>query len=504
MANAVKLKHLNIGDIDGKKESSINNFEQLFYTKNSMFQYIMENDNFIISGRKGTGKTILANYIANSISSKTSICKVYDKNSFSLQKLIDLEYENLQEEEISIFWRWFFLIKLSEQILKLNPYKKFVPFTYVKKLNKFLKQRYTSDIFKLDELTTSTAKKSIVSGSYKSTNQSLNGSREESKGNTKKFSNKKYYELIGQLEELISKNLDINQRITLIFDDLDELENPFNNEKNYFKMFKSMLETAQEINLKLNHKLKNNSKIIILIRSDILDEIHKHSSNSNKLSSSEVNLYWISKNQKSPHNQPLMSMIIYKIQKSVPSYTHLSEKEIYYTIFPKKINHKEVIDYLLDYSFGRPRDIVQYLSLIKKKFPETKSIKAYHFKECAKDYSKWFYSELLNEISINPKKDSLLSGIELIRSLKKIHFSFEEISDFYKQNIDDYQNITNLKEVLISLYKYGLIGNSYPHENLNTGVRKLHFAWGYRNDSKENPDFSKTFVLHNGFKNHFS
>lgn len=73
MVSRAHLKDLFIGNIDGETEAARNDFEQLFYTKNSKFDEIMLPGKFIISGRKGTGKTILAQYIYKKINERKKI-----------------------------------------------------------------------------------------------------------------------------------------------------------------------------------------------------------------------------------------------------------------------------------------------------------------------------------------------------------------------------------------------------------------------------------------------
>ncbi|WP_423748519.1 P-loop ATPase, Sll1717 family, partial [Bacillus cereus] len=122
-----------------------------------------------------------------------------------------------------------------------------------------------------------------------------------------------------------------------------------------------------------------------------------------------MNLYWIDKSYKGAEH-PLMEMILNKIQKSVKEYESLSKDELYKMIFFHRINEKDIISYLLDYSFGRPRDITRYLNLIIEKNPNAIAFNPKAFKDCAKEYSKWFYDELQNEVSINENKSMLLDG----------------------------------------------------------------------------------------------
>ncbi|HDR4230391.1 TPA: FunZ, partial [Bacillus anthracis] len=235
----------------------------------------------------------------------------------------------------------------------------------------------------------------------------------------------------------------------------------------------------------------------------IIDEIHKFSANSNKLvTESKVNLYWIDKSYKGAEH-PLMEMILNKIQKSVKEYESLSKDELYKMIFSHRINEKDIISYLLDYSFGRPRDITRYLNLIIEKNPNAIAFNPKAFKDCAKEYSKWFYDELQNEVSINENKSMLLDGLQLINDLKKASFNYNTIEKFYNGKSGNYPNIKNLKETMRHLYKMGVIGNSWIHgRDGNTNIYR--YAWGYRDDAVSDPNFSQYFAVHYGLRKYFS
>src|SRR5690606_25876200 len=111
---------------------------------------------FIISGRKGTGKTILAKYIVKKLNKETnSYCKVFKKEDFRLQKLIDLEYRDFVEEERSLFWKWFFLLQLGQVILENRKLRTKIPFLAEQKLKKLMDTIYPKDIFKLIEFSKS-------------------------------------------------------------------------------------------------------------------------------------------------------------------------------------------------------------------------------------------------------------------------------------------------------------------------------------------------------------
>ncbi|MHC8515422.1 P-loop ATPase, Sll1717 family [Sporosarcina sp. ITBMC105] len=501
----VQLKDLFVGNIDGEVESTRDNFEQLFYKKNSKYNQIIESDKFIISGRKGTGKTILSKYIHKQLNKEKNVnCKIFTRHDFKLQQLLDLEYRSLQTDELVLFWKWTFLVQIGESILELDKINKYRPFTNEYKLRIFFKKKYPSDIFKLKEYSTSKTQNQTVQGQYKQFSSSIKSTLEDTSQTHRYYIRTEYFEVITNLENLVLNCISRNKETILIYDDLDELEDKINEDSNYYQVLLSMLETIKEINLKLKNAGKAKSKVIILLRSDIIDDLHKYSSNSNKLiTGSKVELYWISKNYNNPEDHPIMEMILNKIRISVPDYFNVTNSELYKTIFPKKIDNREVIDYLINFSYGRPRDIIRYLTLVIDNNPNAKYFEPHYFQDCSKEYSKWFFNELENEISISKDKEMLLDSLKLINDLKKRTFDLKMIEEYFLAHKQNYPNVTDLKDALRSLYKYGVVGNSWIHrKKKNKNI--YHFAWGYRNDANSEPNYTQSFVIHYGLRKYFS
>ncbi|WP_031546397.1 P-loop ATPase, Sll1717 family [Salinicoccus luteus] len=505
MPNEIKLKDLFVGDIDGEVESTREDFEQLFYTKNSKFNHIINSDRFIISGRKGTGKTILSQYIFKQMNKRKGVvCKIFTRHDFKLQQLIDLQHRSLQRDEINHFWKWLFLIQLGKSILEIDRINKWIPFTSEYKLKQFYSEKYPENLFRLNEYDTSKTQNTTLKGQKKLMRDTIGASIEDTHQTNKSFIKTEYYELISLLEKMVLNCMKKNKDSVLIYDDLDELEDRIGEDSSYYKVLISMLETIKTINLEIKKTGRQNSKIIVVLRSDIIDDLHKYSSNSNKLTTgSKTDLYWISKNYNKPEEHPLMEMLLIKIKNSVPAYKGLDNSSLYKRLFPRKIENKEVIDYLLNYSFGRPRDIIRFLTLVMESFPNERSFHPSFFKECAQDYSKWFYNELENEISISKDKDFLLDSLRLINDLKKRTFDIDMIEDFFLKNQQNYANITDLKLSLKKLYKYGVIGNSWIHRR-RPNKNVYHYAWGYRDDADNEPNFSQSFVVHYGLRKFFS
>lgn len=503
----VKLKKIFIGEIDGESEAiKRNDFENLFFNQDNKYKKLLSGDKFLIKGRKGTGKTYLAKYICVKINSqKGKHCKICDSSSFNLQRLIDIKGRDLIKGEYELFWEWIILLHFSYTILEKYPIISMNPFSKIGKLNKFINSKYPNpeSVFENTSYseTSTTARKLQVS--YKVSNSSSGIDSTSSFASA--FQQKEYYKNLRYLYDLVIKILSSRANITLIYDDLDSIEANTHLDPFYIDLLSGLLKSVKKINLELSSNAKTDSKIIVAMRDDILSYMQDYNTNLNKITSSHfVDLHWLYKvNQGEPHTHPLMALIISKIKKSTPEYSKLSNKKVYELLFPKKIRKKDAIYYLLDNSFGRPRDIIKFLNIIQDKFGSSTEFKRKFFPDCIKEYSNWFYDELRNEISIHNNADFLRESLELIKNIRKIHFKLSDVENVFNLNKQNYPNISDVNESIIHMYKLGVIGNSWP-VNSDSKDTKYRHSWAYRLDSDSEPDFSKEFVVHSALRKKFS
>ena len=88
----IKIKDLHIGNANGITEASNKGFENYFYTDNRYYESLVNNkEKYIIAGKKGTGKTLLAKYYESLENRKgnPSVVITIERNYY-LQKLIEL------------------------------------------------------------------------------------------------------------------------------------------------------------------------------------------------------------------------------------------------------------------------------------------------------------------------------------------------------------------------------------------------------------------------------
>lgn len=82
--------------------------------------------------------------------------------------------------------------------------------------------------------------------------------------------------------------------VNVIFDDLDEMEEKLDENENLIRFLIDFIEVSNALNTQLRKYGIFNSRIIILIRSDIIKLLNENSSNLNKIiSDSEIRLNWI-------------------------------------------------------------------------------------------------------------------------------------------------------------------------------------------------------------------
>ena len=115
---SVKLKNLFVGNADGDIESKKELFKDMFYKENKKYDEINNNwYKFIISGPKGSGKTILGQYIKKVYEDDGIQCKILKSDSIALSKLINIGKDSLDRSEIILFYKWFILVEISKIVL---------------------------------------------------------------------------------------------------------------------------------------------------------------------------------------------------------------------------------------------------------------------------------------------------------------------------------------------------------------------------------------------------
>ncbi|MDU1314842.1 MAG: hypothetical protein E6940_12395 [Clostridium septicum] len=505
------LKDLYFGCADGDTESNKKEFLDLFYTGNNKYDEITNDSmKFIIYGKKGTGKTILGRYIEKKYNKQKINCRIFNKDDITLAKMIEKNGEELSGDEAIQLFKWIIYEKIYKVIKNksikssigisketLNKRKKTKECNKaILELKEIFNSRYTQDNYELsqyimnDEVATtgevSVQKKSFIPKFIRSKKKSIN----------KTYTKSEFYKLIERVEELILTCLKVIS-VVIILDDLDELDIDLDSNRNSAVALNKLIEAMKSVNILFANKELSPSKCILLIRSDMIEELNKRSTNLNKvIQDNSVELYWIDKDNNHPEKHMIMSMILNKVKKSCSEYNNFSDIELYSNLFPEKINNNNVVTYLINNSFGRPRDIICYLETIKRRYPNENKFRATMFRECKQSYSDAFLKELYNEAKIHIDLETLEEYLKLIRDYGKNSFYASHLKSYYKPRRKIYKKSIDINECLETLYKLGVLGNLRK-----TCKEEIIYSWGYRKDGNPNANLELKFTVHYGLRN---
>lgn len=479
------IGNIQFGKVDGKTEAEESDFSELFYEKDTYFSDLSSLKKYFIIGRKGTGKTILANYYLHKKEEESDRYFkgiVLDANDYSESKLVEFAEITINKEEKSTFWKYLFLLEIGKQILEIN-FPLWMKILYSKKLKK-LRSVVTMEFYKIKNFTEE--EQYSVESELTSTQGRI--SANASALVTNNFEKRKYYENLEIIESTVMdilKNTKVSCQI--FYDDVDQLEEVM--EFAEFKdLIKSMMYAIDSINSKMNKV--SQSRIFLILRDDLLNIINKESNNLNKLKVDRgISISWTELNRLEPWEHPLMKMILYKIQKS------LGEKEEdFELLYNKYFETSKVFEYIMQRTFGRPRDVIQFLTLHKVRTPSSNKFTENELRITETEYSKWFYDEILNELKLvdfelREEIDKLLN---IFKDTGKRRLKYMTVRDL---NSELDEPVIELSKTIEKMRDLDIIGTQNGSGNIN---------FSYRSSVSFNISEHSKILIHNGLVKCFS
>lgn len=491
----VQLKDIFVGDPDGLAEAQKEQFNDLFYKKNKKYEELEKNPSkFIVTGRKGTGKTLLAKYYELQMKSEKGIAKYIDKDQVLFRQLQAIGNGAVPQRERASFITYAILREISSLLCDeertILRGRGFWEKIKIKRKFKNLKKRIDkNNILNFEKNGIKYQDESAFSGKANSS-KLYELSAQRKFVNEENYTREPYYDKIEELKKSLFE-LTCYKKVSIIIDDLDEYDEKIATNTSFAKFLSKFIEVSYKLNLDLN-KVSPGSKIILLFRSDLFRFLHNDSTNLNKyVVNSQVNLNWLKdSNTSQPEKHILIDMIFNKIRTSIPKWYEKTNLELYEMLFPAKIKGRETLKYLLNYSHGRPRDIVNLLNKIIYKYPDASKFTNEMFLAVEPEYSADFCNELRNEISLYYGSDYINACFSMLTLIRKNNFWKSEAEKIIFQN-QQLAIITNLDEALEMLYRYGAIGNMKA-----ITPKDIKFYFGYREDGSEPLNYGEKFTVH--------
>ena len=444
-----------------------------FYFVNEAKEIISGQKNIVI-GRKGEGKTAIAQYIYNHNKHDMFTEKMTFKN-FPFNIIYKLSDSNFTKpnQYISI-WKYLIYTTICKKMIANENIN-----TDIKK--QLLKVFPTED--KESRLSKLIEKYTLKDFGFQILNSGINVSGDKKKEEIS------WIEVVDILEYTILEHID-NSKYYVIFDELDEDYKNFRDEEekiNYFDMITGLFKAAQDVRTLFDNKNINIFPIIFL-RTDIYNLITY--SDKNKWSDSIINIVW------TPNK--LKELIKYRLNVLFGTKS-LSFDECWIRMFgtgeigygSRKMKQMSSFDYILRSTQNRPRDFIKYFQEGAKQALNKNYliIKPELVREVDNEFSEYMKNEIIDEIYVVlPEYEEIFSILSLIR---KQTFNPSEFVKKYEQMVKDgvIPVDRGAEKVLKLLFDFSVVGNdpSIKHQ----------IIFKYQKESAKF-NFKENIIVHRG------
>ena len=451
----------------------------------------LDSEKFIITGRKGAGKSAIAEYIFFSASNEpNAFCEFIKTRDLDSNKIVQIGKEQGLPIEEKLLFEWIILTKLIKLFTDDQSVQHIKEF---KELKIFLQRNSGLVDIKSFEVTEVVKNKSLqvnieyFKRVFSSVFKRDIGIKEHKAP---------FYKILQPLQDVVVKllkeNVTSDNEYHLIFDDLDIGFRE--SDKGSIDSVTNVIRVAKDYNIDIFGKNGLKAKVIILLRDDLKRIIVKHNADTAKLFSSyEIPLVWYEhENFKSNENLVGLKKLINRriavnFEKENQNYSLLDP---WSSLFKEEYQFNgSSFKYLIDYTFFRPRDLI----LLFKPLPKNAyriPINFNNSKNLINAYVEELVLEIKNELSAS-FSDQDISRI--FRSLKNLKTKqpltkSQIINDFVKVGLEYEPELA-----LLQLFDYSILGNFDQSEY---GPPKIYFKHRERREEPCVINFDLKFIYH--------
>ena len=299
---------------------------------------------------------------------------------------------------------------------------------------------------------------SLLSGISTTVELEIGLEREQNRVNYQKIA-KKVINLFGNL------NLaNVDNSVWILFDELELSVQSKKMNKRDIQLVRDLILAIERLN-DMCRKRNFPIHIIAAIRNEVISSVYTSGYEINKsVEDFGKEITWYIRGG-SYKDSPLISMITQKIRVCEENEGINDDTDLWYKYFPSTINGMNSKEYVLRYTWHRPRDIVRMLTLAKESAGDSDAFTQDIFDAIMRTYSQRSWNEISEELSLIYDSDDLkaikklFANIGVPFTLKELTARLEELGELY-----DYVNRFNqrykLIDVLEKLFSVGVLGNS--------------------------------------------
>lgn len=430
----------------------------------------LNNEKFIVLGRKGTGKSAIGEYILTLAQGDANLfCNFIKKDDIDIEKIVQIGKQEGFDIERGLLYKWIILTKF---ISLFSDNQNVSHFKGMNHLTNFIKK--SRGFVKIDNYQV----KEIIH------QYGLNVGVEHFKrflsanGNVNKqykYEKAEFYQLIPDLEKVVLDILkqDNNNQYVLMFDDLDiglKLNNPES-----IDTLAELIRIAKYYNNDIFARNCINSKIIVFLRTDIQKHLIYSADMPKLFSSYAVELRWYENFYKNDETKLLLRKFINKrieINFKINNLTITDANDPWTSFVDEQSSHgdKTEFKYIIDQTFFRPRDLIYFfkdIGNLELKIP----ISSDDINNILIDrYAREMVNDIKGELTViyDPDTvDNIFTSLKDCTGPYLKNFSHAKITEELQFN-----GIKDTSKVISDLFDYSLIGNCDENNNLTFKFRE--------------------------------
>lgn len=445
----LKIRNLNLGLMDATSYVTKKTFFNEIFFVDDYINLILHDETYFIVGDKGTGKTAYGLYFQNNEIENTLSSIILDISSTGItnfKKMMDnklLMYSSLKD-----VWELILYVEITKLLLKHKPFQFSMQCSAnQKKLNEAL-QSYEKLAFNPDMVATiKTQKRGTLIAKFTTIISSSIGKEMSTTENA-------FHLTITDLRRTFEdcfESLELEKNIILFVDGIDIIPEPFDQES-YVHYLVDLINASLNLNQNVFSNLKSkktNMKVMLLLRPDVFQLTTAIKNWNLKKYDNTVNLNWI------PQTEYIQDSRLFKVIDKLLSVQQddTNTKTTYLNYyFPQECctsNKQFSFEYLLDYTFLRPRDIIFLLQKMQNTVIEEEldasHFEEHHFNKSYNKYCEYLFEDIKEQVLLKYKNEDFEKLQIFFSFLRKTIFDSRE----YKRAFNSYcSHIENENAVL--------------------------------------------------------